>query len=61
MVIAKHAPFNKTSRKRPKLLNKPKITKSVHIPIKRNRKMCKTHFLNESNAQLLLYKIYLIN
>ena len=57
-VVDKHAPVKRAFRKKLKLLRKPWITKGILISIKNKQKMYKNNFLNESDAQKLLFKTY---
>ena len=58
-VVDNHDPIKRASRKKHKLLKKPWITKGILISIKNKQKMY-TNFLNENDAQKLLFRTYLI-
>jgi len=54
----KHAPLTKLSRWQNRLQKRPWLTKGLLISIKRNQKMHKTNFLNESPLEKYFYKLY---
>ena len=59
LIIDKHTPVKKFSRKQKNLLKKLLITKAILISITKKRVLFETHFLNDNNSQKSFYKQYL--
>jgi len=57
-IIELHAPLKKVIRKQRKLQAKPGITKEILVSIRYKQKICKSHFLQENEAEKCLYKKY---
>ena len=58
LTIEKHAPLKKLSRKQQRLKNKPWITKSLLISIKKKQKLHKTHYIFGLPSEKKYYKLY---
>ena len=58
LTIEKHAPLKKLSRKQQRLKNKPWITKSLLISIKKKQKLHKTHYIFGLPSEKEYYKLY---
>ena len=56
--ITKHAPLEPDSRKRPKLLQKPCLTKGILISIRHEQKLYTSHYLHGSESQKYFFKTY---
>ena len=58
LIIEKHVPLKKLSRKQHRLKNKPWITKNLLISIKKKQKLHKTHYIYGLPSQKKYYILY---
>lgn len=57
-ITDRNAPITKIANSKRRQLKKPWITNSVLISIKKNKKLCKTHFFNNDPEKIKQFKTY---